>query len=76
MPLAQVELSGLLPPWVVNRICQVAAVAQGGAFKAVLDTLPTSSCLNVPPPADSAADADDDGGGVIVYDDRYAGSAA
>ena len=46
----QVELSGLIPPWTVDRLCTACAAAQGGAFRAVLDTLPASACLNAPPP--------------------------
>ena len=47
----QVELTGLIPPWVVDRVCAACITAQGGAYRAVLDTLPASGCLNVPPPA-------------------------
>ena len=52
---SQVELDGLIPPWVVDRLCAACKAAQGGAFRAVLDTLPASGCLNVSPPAGSVA---------------------
>jgi len=49
-------MSGLMPPWVVDRVCAACKAAQGGAFRAVLDTLPAAGCLNVQPPE---VDADD-----------------
>jgi len=56
---AQIELNGLLPPWVVDRVCAACKAAQGGAFRAVLDTLPASGCLNVQPPVSCAGDGFD-----------------
>ena len=50
------ELKGMIPPWQLDRICSVAAEAQSGTFRAALDTMPASSCLNLAPPAESETD--------------------
>lgn len=51
------ELRGLLPPWVVDRLLAVMAAAQAGSLSMACDTHPLTLALNWQPAAGSAAAA-------------------